>query len=258
MSASILDCETISQDPAVILANLPPWDEQEARQRVPKNYKKEEAISGWLDDDKANWNKDAIEKAALNPETAIVAVVGFWKNGKVEQLVLGSSEWTKEINELESDPHWEFPTESELIEHAFMRLSEGSAYQWMTADRDGKLQPPGMDHCVLGWNLHGYDLMMLIRRAWILGVPVPRTIFNPLSRYHFPERFVDMMQVWKAGNFKSPHQSLNHALKAVGLPEKGDGKDFGKLWASDRSKALEYNANELRVAAELYKRMGAL
>lgn len=249
----ICDIECISQTEEQILKNLPSWDESEARQRVPKNYKKEEAISGWLDDDKANWNKDAIEKAALNPETAIVAVAGFWNNDRVEQLFLGD-----ETEFVKSSQLFQFETESELIEHAFMRLSEGSAYQWMTADRDGKLQPPGMDHCVLGWNLHGYDLMMLIRRAWILGVPVPRTIFNPLSRYHFPERFVDMMQVWKAGNFKSPHQSLNHALKAVGLPEKGDGKDFGKLWASDRSKALEYNANELRVAAELYKRMGAL
>jgi hypothetical protein len=237
MSAIICDLETISQDPAVILANLPPWDADEARSRVPKSYKKPDAIEGWIEEDKANYGKDAIEKAALNPETATIAVFGTWKGGHVEQLVL-NEDGGFPANDMPWVQHL-FKTEAELIEHAFMRLRDGT----------------GVEN-VLGWNLHGFDLMMLVRRAWILGVPVPSTIFNPLSRYHFPDRFVDMMNVFKAGNFKSPHTSLNNALRSVGLPEKGDGKEFGKLWQEDRAKALAYSRDELVLQSQLYRRMG--
>lgn len=217
--STILDIETLAQPTEKILANLPPWDEVEARQRVPKNYKKEEAISGWLNEDRENHGKNAIEKAALNPETATIAIVGFWKYGKVEQLVCDDE-----------------ASESDIIYGAFDRISDGST--------------------VLGWNLIGFDMKMLIRRAWTLGVKVPRSIFNPISRYPTPDRFVDMMDKYRAGSFKDPFTRLSGALRAMQLPDKGDGKEFGKLWESDRAKALDYNAQELHGQAELYRRMG--
>ena len=39
---------------------------------------------------------------------------------------------------------------------------------------------------------------------------------------------------------------FNKVLQYFGLAEKiADGADFGKLWAEDREKALEYNRDEL-------------
>lgn len=241
MSISILDLETLAQPAEVVLKNLPPWDESEARQRVPKNYKKEEAISGWLNEDQANHGKDAIEKAALNPEHSTIAIVGFWKEGRVEQLFVRDNSPKGEIYISGSDEDCQisFQSEPELIEHAFMRL-KGAGFQ---------------DDPVLGWNLP-FDIKLLVRRAWILGVPVPTSIFNPLSRYPVPERFVCMMDRYRAGSFKDPYTSLNNALRSVGLPEKGDGKEFGKLWQEDRAAALEYSRNELCLQAQLYRKMG--
>jgi DNA polymerase elongation subunit (family B) len=239
---TICDIETVGLPALTILESLPPWDEQEARNRVPKNYKKPDAIAGWLEEDQANHGKDAIEKAALNPETAMVAIVGFWRNGKVEQLV-----WDEQPGmPLPMKDNFYFITESELIEHAFMRLNEGAGALSIT------------DHAVLGWNIKGFDLPFLIKRAWILGVTVPRSLFNPFSRYPLPERFIDTMQVWQAGNYKAPYTKLASALKYMGLPEKGDGKEFGKLWETDRSAALAYSATELNLQADLYRKMGLL
>jgi hypothetical protein len=232
---TLLDIETIARPEEELRKLIPPWDIEEARSRVPKSYKKEEVISGWLEDDRVNHGKDLIEKAALNAETGTVAVVGFWQDGKVEQFVHTEAGLGHAYTEL---PGTHFPTESELIEHAFRTL-------WDTP-------------VVLGWNLLGFDLPFLIKRAWLLGVTVPKSIFSPLSRYPINERFVDTMKVWQVGNYKAPFASLNNTLRAFDLPDKGDGKDFGKLWAEDRAKALEYNAKELEGQAALYMRLGLL
>lgn len=233
-TTTLLDIETLARPEEELRKLIPPWDEQEARSRVPKSYKKEEAISGWLEEDKANHGKDLIEKAALNAETGTVAVVGFWRDGKVEQLVLSSL--PVKIHE-DHTACW-FDNEPDLIEFAFRA--------WFDAP------------IALGWNILGFDLPFIIKRAWLLGVTVPKSIFNPLSRYPVSEKFVDTMKIWNVGNYKAPFASLNNTLRAFNLPEKGDGKDFGKLWAEDRAKALEYNAKELEGQAALYTRLGLL
>lgn len=246
----ILDIETISQDPVAIMANLSPWDEDSARARVPGNYKKPEAISGWMEQDKANYGKDVLEKAALHAETAHVVVVGFMKNGKVEQLT-----WT-ELGLGDGHKHdaVKFTTESELLEHAFMRLNEGGFERTSEWTISRVLQ----DHKIMAWNMT-FEISMLVKRAWILGVPVPKTIFNPASRYPVPDRFLCLMKTWQAGDFKAPFTGLNVALKQTGLGEKtGNGADFGKLWAADKAAALEYNRQDLLLEAKLAERMGLL
>lgn len=217
----IVDIETLALPDEVILKNAPEWNEEEARTRVPKNYKKEEAINGWLEEDRAGYRANLLEKAALNPETATVAVIGIFKDDTAKSDSNNSNEGL-------------------LIEYVFREMS----IEIRTAGR------------VLGWNILGFDLPFLIRRAWILGIKVPHHVYNPLMRYPVSEGVVDMMDRWKGGNWKAPHTSLNNALKAVGLPGKPDGKEFASLWREDRKKALAYNEAELKSQAELYRRMG--
>lgn len=218
----IIDIESLAKPAEVILANLPPWDEDEARTRLPKNYKVPATIGSWLEEDRSNHGKDILDRAALMPEYANVAVVGVYNEVGVGQASLKD--------------HAEEVLVGAALEHIEM------------AARKGRF--------VLGWNILGFDLPFLIRRAWILGVKVGTMIYNPLSRYPVSENIVDMMDRFKCGNRKAPHTSLNNALKSMGLPEKPDGKEFAKMWAESQTKALAYNREEILGQADLYRRMG--
>ena len=216
MSILIFDLETVKQDDEVILKNAPEWSEEEALTRKG-NRTKPETISAFLEEDRENYRRNLLEKAALNPETATVAIVGIHTRDGVSQI------WLDKL------------TEKDLIEDAINEIQVGT---------------------VIGWNIFGFDLPFLIRRAWILGIKVPSSILDPMSRYPIPDRFVDGMKLWQAGNFKASYTSLSNALKAVGLPGKPDGSEFAKMWLEDKKKALAYNEDELRSQAQLYRRMG--
>jgi DNA polymerase elongation subunit (family B) len=218
MSVSVLDIETLPLPDDVILANAPTWSEEEALTRKG-NRTKPETISSFLEEDKASYTKNLLEKAALNPETAQVAVVG------IHTMSLGVAQISLENMD-----------EPKILKNIMETID---------LPRD----------TILGWNLLGFDLPFLIRRCWINGIDVPSTVFNPLSRYPIPDRFVDMMDKFKAGNFKASYTSLDSALRIVGK-SKPDGSQFGKLWKEDRQKALDYNREEILAAVELYRRMG--
>lgn len=236
---AILDIETLSQPKEDILANLEPWNEEEARGRVPKNYKKDDAINGWLEDDKANHGKDILDKAALRPETGKLAVVGVWHEKKVQQLVLSPDgpETPVTLNGVTS-----FRTEKELVEHALMLIANHTV----------------LNHNVIGWNLLGFDLPFIIKRAWLLGVPVGQDIFNPFSRYPIKDLFVDTMRMWQVGDRKAPYASLGNVQKLLKMEQKPDGSKFEGMWNLDRNLALAYNREELNSQAILYGRLGLL
>lgn len=233
----VLDLETNPASEEEILSRLPEWDETEARTRLPRNYKSNEAVSGWLESDKANHTKSILERAALMPEFASVVVAGLWINGKVEQLVLEDSlEYSGTRPKYDG---WWFSSEQDLLEAAWRELNR--------ADK------------IVGWNLLGFDLPFMVRRSWILGVKVPHGLFNPLSRYPFGDRVVDLMQVYSAGRYDDKRTSLDNALKALGLPPKtGSGRDFPKLWREDRKAALAYNEADCRLEALCAQRMGVI
>lgn len=219
------DIETRSKSKEEIMASLPLWTIEDAMERLPKNIKVKATVDAWIENDQLNYGKDVLEKAALSPETGDLAVVGIWGDGHVVQHYVGS----KDVN-----------SEKDLVAFAIGALGQGYA------------------SFVLGWNLLGFDVPFVVKKAWMLGVPVPRSTFNPMSRYPVPDRIVDAMKSWQCGNFKAPFTSLNNAMKSVGLPGKPDGKEFGKLWSEDRVKALEYQRDELTGMAELSRRIGLL
>lgn len=104
---------------------------------------------------------------------------------------------------------------------------------------------------MIGFNTHSFDLPFIMRRAWFHGLPVPREL---LQRY-FPDYFVDLLIVWQAGN-RDQKISLNNMAKFFGIGEKnGEAKDFAKYYAEDRTKAIEYLSNDLRMTYECAKRM---
>jgi len=213
---TILDIETIAQPESEIRSKLQPFDANKVALGVLKDPDK---IMAKIMEAEANHGNAEVERAALSAETGIVAISGMM-NDSLHQFA---------------------DSEEDVIEKTF----------------DKMMQVFSGGGIISGWNVKGFDLPFLVKRAWLIGVKVPARIFNPLKpRYPWSDSIIDLMEVWKAGQYTEKHTSLNAALRHLGLPEKtGLGADFGKLWASDKGAALAYNADdldrELKVAMRL-------
>lgn len=121
---------------------------------------------------------------------------------------------------------------------------------------------------LIGHNSNIFDLPFLIRRSWMLGVPVPREVrqgrhWNPLFR--------DTMEFWNCG--ARDYVKLNALGDIFGVGQKTEGVsggDFAKLWWGEmpfetwgtpedqRRKAYEYNAQDLRLTAAIAAKMGMI
>jgi DNA polymerase elongation subunit (family B) len=112
---------------------------------------------------------------------------------------------------------------------------------------------------IIGHNSNSFDLPFLVRRSWLLGVPVPRETRQ--GRYWNP-LFVDTMEVWGCGS--RDFTSLNALGAAFGVGQKTEGVnggDFAKLWfgsADDRRLAIDYNEQDLRLTAAIAAKMGLM
>ncbi len=114
---------------------------------------------------------------------------------------------------------------------------------------------------MLGFNIIGFDLPFLVRRSWILGVPVPHGVRQ--GRYWNP-LFVDLLDVFRLGS--RDFISLNNAAKAFGIEGKVEevdgvvvsGATFYQLWRTNRKVAEQYLLADLRVPAELARKMGVV
>lgn len=233
----ILDIETLADSTESILARLPEFDEEVARESVPKNYKAESAINGWIEDKRASHGKDIVAHAALNPLYSKVVLVTTWHHG-IAQI------------------QWECETEGErglilLALQILSHLEEGSpllpAKDYLNGGR------------VAGWGLKHFDLPYLCKRSILLGIPIPKSVFNPFSRYPWSERFIDLSEVWSMGDYSLKYTKLDDALRALGLPPKThDGSEFDRLWREDRTMACEYARQEMLSTVKLAERLGVL
>lgn len=109
---------------------------------------------------------------------------------------------------------------------------------------------------VVGHNLLAFDMPFLVRRAWHLKVPVPSNLRE--GRY-WNNLLTDTMDLWRMGMpLEQGRISLDHLAKHLGVGAKtGNGKDFAKLWETNRDEALAYLENDLRLTALCYERMTA-
>lgn len=214
---TILDIETIAQPEADIRAKLPPFDADKVPLGVLKDPDK---ILAKIMEAQANHGNAEVERAALSAETGIVAISGMMDDSAIHQFL---------------------HSEEEIIADTF----------------DKMLQVFSGGGIISGWNVKGFDLPFLVKRAWLLNVKVPARIYNPFKpRYPWSDSIVDLMDVWKAGQFTEKHTSLNTALRHLGLPQKtGCGADFGALWTGDKGAALAYNADDLELEMMVARRI---
>jgi Predicted 3''-5'' exonuclease related to the exonuclease domain of PolB. len=105
---------------------------------------------------------------------------------------------------------------------------------------------------LIGFNILLFDLPFLIRRSWKHNI-LPLGIRK--GRY-WNDDLVDLRELWQMGD-RQAHGGLDLIAKHLGLGAKsGNGKDFAKLWATDKSKAIAYLENDLRLTAAIAQRMG--
>lgn len=110
----------------------------------------------------------------------------------------------------------------------------------------------GAGNTVSGFCIFYFDLPFLIRRSYVHGVRIPKTI-RP-TRY-WNQLLVDIAELWQCGN-RDQKISLDMLAKTLGVGQKnGQGADFARLWTEDKAKALEYLHNDLILAQKCYNRM---
>ena len=114
---------------------------------------------------------------------------------------------------------------------------------------------PAEGNHLVGFNCCQFDLPVLIRRSWKLGVAVPLGIRR--GRY-WGDNITDLRDVWQCGD-RQAHGSLDTIAKHLGVGQKnGEGKDFARLWHNNRELALRYLQNDLALTAAIAKRMGVI
>jgi DNA polymerase elongation subunit (family B) len=104
---------------------------------------------------------------------------------------------------------------------------------------------------LIGFNSNNFDIPILVRRSYILGIPVP----NNLKGKWLPDFCIDLMEMWQCGD-RTKRISLDRLCKACGFAGKnGSGKYFSQLLEEDREAAIEYLINDINITAKLAKRM---
>ena len=178
------------------------------------------------------WQKK-VEEAALSAATGRVVAIGCLSAENDRTLILG-----------EDDP-----------DEAAMLTKFWSLYRNMKAKR----------RAMVGVNILLFDLPFLVRRSWILDVPVPGTVRD--GRY-WDKTFVDLRDVWLLGQrWGECESSLDHMAKTLGIGSKTDGaagectgKTFAAMWesgnAQQRGAARAYLVNDLELPQRIAARMG--
>jgi len=217
----VLDIETVS-NPLMSAFVTPP--DPVTVSDAPKNYKKESVITGWIEKEivkrQAAYD-ERLAKMPLDIDYAMVDSIGW-------QVVVGQ-EATLSGVALRSE---EF-TESDVL-RAFWKVAA-------SADR------------LAGYNIMGFDLPILYRRSWVLGVETTR--FR--ARRYSSEDVIDVMQLlYNWGNGPGPRaRSLKVVCAMYGidnpLPDL-DGSQYEGLSPDERR---EYCANDVRMTWELLQKI---
>lgn len=101
---------------------------------------------------------------------------------------------------------------------------------------------------LVGHNILAFDLPFLVRRSWMLGVPVPEEVRD---RRYWSSVFIDTIDEWRLGDRGLKGCKLDDISAAMGGPTKPEGTtgaDFARLYfgkPEERIQALAYLDNDL-------------
>lgn len=178
--------------------------------------------------EEAHW-QEKLEKAALSAETGRVVTIGY--------LPVGATDEDAHLDDADFD-------EERLLRRFW------AGYEKVVRQR-GR---------IIGWNSNGFDIPYLIKRSWIVGVPVPPSVFR--GKW-ISDTFIDLMQVWSVHEFKK-FAKLDACARVLGLGNKTDqacsGAEFAK-WYRDpdrHEEAKKYGLLDLTLTRKIYLRLAGV
>jgi DNA polymerase elongation subunit (family B) len=224
----IFDIETGSLPDSEIERIAPKFDESSVK---VGNFGIEKAIEKIHSAKAAHFNQIR-EKAALHAEYGQVLAIGI----KFKAFAEADPPVGTTLEELEEMKMETLLGEEKIIIQTFW------LYALESYNRGGEIW--------IGFNSNSFDLPFLLRRSMILGVKVPRQL-TPMPRYWPGEFWIDLMDLWKAGDYRATI-SLDRFCKASGLEGKnGSGKWFAQLLEEDKEAAIKYLENDIEITAQL-------
>lgn len=163
-----------------------------------------------------------LDSGALNAETCEVLAIGT-KQGGGESVLFDTG------------------TEADIIE-AWWRL-------W---------KHTGTNVPVVGFNCRRFDIPVLVRRSWALGVEVPYDVCTFWrGRIGQSDRIRDLMLEWGCGDHGCTISLGRLArLLGVGGKEDGAGKFYAELRKTDPAAARAYLVNDIDTTYAVAQRMG--
>ena len=180
------------------------------------NRRDPDLIKAYIEEQRLKHEQEFIKKAALSPVTGYVIAIGWLREDGDEHRIMMEGVFN----------------EREMIQTWFDLFSGGLSH-WV------------------GFNVRRFDLPFLLRRAWSLGIRVPKSL---LERYS--KRIVDILEVWQCGDHKE-FISLDRLARYLGVGSISvDGAQFAELKAQNEKAAREYLANDLQLTKLVADRMG--
>jgi len=190
----------------------------------PSNYKSEEAIEKWWATKGAEKTKEVVTKTALNPAFGKVIAIGVADSESGWELIAAGDEY-------------------DVLEEFYSEIFAGE-----------KVRPT-----FAGFNIFGFDLPFLYRRAIILGHTMLALRLAPyVTRwYNNAEHVVDWMLEWTLGRY-GEHISMRELALALGI----EGVDMNESGAEvpemyekgDFDGIVEHLKRDLALLAEIDKR----
>jgi hypothetical protein len=186
---------------------------------APANFKDPAKIEAVIFKKRADYLLDA----ALNWKTAEIVLIGAGDDALIQSF--------------------DAVSEKELID-GFLSLLAGAL-------GDGVV--------VGGHNIKGFDLPMLINRARVHGLAIPRGILIPWrGRMQWHDNIFDTLEILSFGRAFEGN-GVEDVARAFGLPPKlGHGGDFPVLWRADRAGAIAYNRRDVEIEIEIARICGCI
>ena len=110
-----------------------------------------------------------------------------------------------------------------------------------------------------GHNVKAFDLPMLVNRARVHGLKIPRNVLSVWrGRQQWHDNIFDTLEILSFGR-SFDGNGVDDVARVFGLPPKlGHGGDFPLLWRADREAALAYNRRDVEIEIEIARICGCI
>ena len=108
-----------------------------------------------------------------------------------------------------------------------------------------------------GHNVKAFDLPMLVNRARVHGLKIPRNVLSFWrGRPQWHDNIFDTLEILSFGK-SFDGNGVDDVARVFGLPPKlGHGGDFPLLWRADRDGAIAYNRRDVEIEIEIARACG--